>query len=162
MQPIRTLGTDEWERGRHLRLRALADTPNAFRSTYEEVAVETDAWWQGIVERFSAEPNQGIWVAEADGDLVGMALGHIYAGTLHIFGMWVDPSRRGEGLGQGLLGTIMAWGRVSGATSVELWVTEGNAEAESLYIRAGFALTEDREPRRKGSDLHVVKMVAPL
>ncbi len=162
MQPIRTLEVDEWELGRQLRLRALADTPDAFRSTYEDVAVESDAWWQGVVEDFSSDPSRGIWVVEDDGDLVGMTLGNIHDGRLHIFSMWIDPGRRGEGLGQGLLGTVMAWGRVSGATTVELWVTEGNAEAESLFTRAGFQKTGDREPRREDSDLDVVKMVAPL
>ena len=162
MQPIRALERDEWERGRHLRLRALADAPDAFRSTYEAVSAESDAWWRDLVETFSSDPNRGIWVVESSGELVGMALGNIHQGTLHIFSMWVDPDRRGEGLGQGLLGTVMAWGRMSGATSVELWVTEGNEDAETLYARAGFASTGEREPRRHGSDLHVLKMIAPL
>ena len=89
MQPIRALERDEWERGRHLRLRALADAPDAFRSTYEAVSAESDAWWRDLVETFSSDPNRGIWVVESSGELVGMALGNIHQGTLHIFSMWV-------------------------------------------------------------------------
>ena len=43
---VRRFAPHEWRVYRELRLRALADSPDAFGSTYEREAARTDAEWE--------------------------------------------------------------------------------------------------------------------
>lgn len=55
--------------------------------------------------------------------------------------MWVDPAARGEGVGDRLVGAVVAWAAESGARQMMLGVVEGNENAAALYLRHGFAYT---------------------
>jgi ribosomal protein S18 acetylase RimI-like enzyme len=72
--------------------------------------------------------------------------------------MWVDPTARRQGIGRALLSRAIDWAAAHDALHVELTVTEGNAAAQDMYVRAGFVDTGKREPLRPGSPLQTLYM----
>lgn len=67
--------------------------------------------------------------------LVGTALPD---GTLDVDGVVVDPSRRGQGIGQALIGALVDHARTQGFDRLRLVVTRKNRRARALYHRLGF------------------------
>lgn len=161
---VRELTGDEWTLWRDLRLRALADSPDAFRATHAEEAGQPDEWWEDLIGDTVAHPRGGLWIAEIDEEPVGMAFGRLDPAcqVLGIGAMWVAPGTRAKGIGARLLAAAMDWGRSIGARVAELWVTDGNEGASSLYRSAGFIETDERELLRPGSNLTVTKLTADL
>ena len=66
---VRRCGPDDWSGLRAIRLEALADTPDAYGSTYEENVRWRDAQWK------NAATNRLYYLAERDGRVVGMVSG---------------------------------------------------------------------------------------
>ena len=161
---IRTILGDEWRLWRSLRLRAVDESPDAFRSVLAQESAEADEWWRELIASAADHPHGLLLVAEADSDPVGMMFGRLDdAGeVLDVGAMWVDPELRRKGIGRGLLDAALDWARAAGASKAELWVTAGNDAAKQLYETAAFALTGDEEPLRHGSELTVCRMETPL
>ncbi|TIC80882.1 GNAT family N-acetyltransferase [Nocardioides sp. GY 10127] len=65
------------------------------------------------------------------------------AGAAQVQGVWVDPSRRGEGLATRGMAAVVEHVRADIAPVVSLYVNEWNAPARAAYDRVGF-----RETRR--------------
>ena len=88
---------------------------------------------------------------------MGMAVGS-RAGDeadAHLYGMWVEPSRRSNGIGATLVEQVLGWARTWDARSVILAVTESNTGGAAFYEHLGFVDTGEREPLRQGSELRV-------
>ena len=139
---IRVCGIDDWERLRAIRLEALADTPDAYGSTYEESAHWSDAQWK------NAASTRLYYLAERDGRVVGMVSGgynDAHPGTRWLYGMYVTPSERGTGTSALLVRTIAEWARSNGASEVYLHVTTSVPRARAFYEKVGFR-TQRGEP----------------
>lgn len=162
---IRRIRTDEGELLRATRLRALADAPEAFGSEYGETLERPESEWVERAERASAGDRQAFFVAEADGEWVGMVLGHAPDGervTCDLASMWVSPEARGSGVSRALVEVVLAWAAESGFERVVLSVTEGNEPARRLYASCGFEFTGAREllrPHRREVALEMVRAV---
>jgi GNAT superfamily N-acetyltransferase len=153
---IRTFAPHEWGIYKDLRLRALADAPDAFGRTLAEEQARSDAEWS---ERLVTGVNSG-WalplLAEVDGRPVGLAWGRIEASepdVANLYQMWVAPSHRRRGAGSMLLEAVIAWAKAKGANYLDLGVTYRDSPALRLYRRAGFKPVEKPHPFRPGSDL---------
>ena len=138
---IRTLGTDDAEDYRRVRLDALRLHPEAFGAAYEEEAALDHA---RIVERLAA-PGFTRFGGFADGNLVGLAGLQIRAGAkerhkAHLFSMYVDAAYRRTGLAEQLVEAVIAGAREAGAVVLHLSVTVGNAPAQRLYRSMGFTV----------------------
>jgi ribosomal protein S18 acetylase RimI-like enzyme len=94
---------------------------------------------------------------------VGQAFGRLDpdGSSVHVFAMWVSPTARGRGVGRALLEAVVDWGRDAGATMADLWVTEGNEAAETLYRRSGFEPAGERE-RLRDTGRFVVRLERAL
>jgi ribosomal protein S18 acetylase RimI-like enzyme len=156
MLKIRTFAAHEWQSYKNLRLRALADSPDAFGRTLAKAQEHPDDYWSG---RLSSGANSG-WdlplVAEWDGEPIGLAWGRIEASrpeAANLYQVWVDPNYRQRGVGQMLLGKVIAWARVKNARYLDLGVTFADSPALRLYQRNGFEPTAEPEPLRPGSAL---------
>ncbi len=160
---IRTITGDEWRLWRSLRLRAVEESPDAFRSTLPQESAEADEWWQELIRRAADHPHGLLLVAEADSDAVGMMFGRLDDSgvLLDVGAMWVEPDLRRRGIGTKLLLEALDWARTTGAKRAELWVATGNT-AEGLYENAGFILTGEEELLRHGSEVVVRRMVTQL
>jgi ribosomal protein S18 acetylase RimI-like enzyme len=165
MHAVRRLLRHEWRSYRDLRLRALADSPDAFGSTLEVEAAKPDAFWEDRLSSAADSPLQLPLAAESRTELVGLAWGWIDPANpaiAHIFQMWVAPEARGQGIGVSLLNTVVSWARAARVTSVVLMVTCGNSPARQLYERAGFVAHGDPAPLRPGSSVLAQPMVLSL
>ncbi len=161
---VRTLQVAEWPLWRQLRLDALSDSPDAFRPTLEEEKEQSDDWWIDVIDSTVEHPRGGLWVAEIDGVPVGMCFARTDTDdtVVEIGAMWVRPSARGKGIGSGLLTAALDWAISRGVRHAELWATESNAAAVSLYERYGFRRTTEIQALRAGSDVTVRKMQAAI
>jgi ribosomal protein S18 acetylase RimI-like enzyme len=162
---IRQLEPHEWALIRELRLRALADSPDAFARTLAEALGENDAYWVSLAASVTKPNGQVMFVAELDGRPVGLAFGLFdkeRATTGHVAGMWVDPEARGRGAGRALLESVIAWARSRVLDRLELWVTKGNGAAARLYERAGFSDTGRRDALASNPTLQIIQMALDL
>ncbi|MFJ9390115.1 GNAT family N-acetyltransferase [Nocardioides sp. NPDC101246] len=151
---VRTITADDWSLLRDVSLRALADSPDAFRTTLPEAQAFTDDVWL----RRSAGPSPILMVLE---DGRGVAMGGAFtpqdSTVAYIWGMWTAPEARGRGYAAGLLTDLVNWCR-DRDLGVRLHVTEGNEAARRLYVVHGFKPTGVWEPLREGSALRVEEL----
>jgi ribosomal protein S18 acetylase RimI-like enzyme len=161
---IRALGVDEWRLWRSLRMRAVEESPDAFRTALALESAEADEWWIDLIRQAAIHPQARLLIAEVDDDPVAMLFGRLDDETqlLDIGSVWVDPDVRRRGVGRSLMNAAMSWADERGAVGVELWVTEGNEAAQQLFEQFGFMSTGDSELLREGSASTVFKMVARL
>jgi ribosomal protein S18 acetylase RimI-like enzyme len=153
---IRAFSANEWRVYRDLRLRALADSPDAFGSTLAAETGRLDAEWARRLASSVDSPLKLPLVAEVRGEPIGLAWGRIDTSDpdlAALYQMWVAPSHRGVGAGQMLLKAVIAWARARNASSLDLGVTCGDSPARRLYERAGFQPMGEPQPLRPGSTL---------
>ncbi len=132
---IRRLAAREELRLRTIRLRALADAPDAFASTHDEAAALPLNSWTAQLRKIAT------FVAVVDGEDVGLVRGardDSQADAAWLISMWVAPEVRGRGVGEALIDAVVEWARASGARRVLLDVGDHNQPAIVLYARMGF------------------------
>ena len=146
----RRLTPDDWEALRDIRLRALADSPDAFGSTLErEQELPEKEWRRRLVRPV---------YAVLDGERpVAMAGAFSDEGRIQVWGMWTDPEHRGRGHARALLDALVAQAVAEG-TRVSLHVNIANPVARTVYEKYGFVGTGELEPLRPGSDQRIELM----
>jgi ribosomal protein S18 acetylase RimI-like enzyme len=146
MTEPRRLGPEDWEDFRDIRLRSLADAPDAFGSTLEREQGFTEEEWRRRL---------GVPVYVVD-DPRPVAIGGIFdnQGTPHVWGMWTDPAHRGRGHAHAILDALVPPG-----TRAQLDVNVTNGGAREVYERYGFVGTGLLEALRPGSDQRIELMV---
>ena len=153
---IRTFAPHEWGTYKDLRLRALADSPDAFGRTLAEEQSRGDAEWSSRLLSGIESRSDLPLLAEIGEETIGLAWGRIESFNLdvaNLYQMWVAPKYRGLGAGQMLLKAVIAWARAANVCYLALGVTCGNNPAMRLYLRAGFKPIGEPEPLRPGSEL---------
>lgn len=155
MISIVTAGPDDWRAVREVRLRALADSPDAFGVTLQEALAQTEAVWR---DRLRGS-NPTLLALDEDRP-VGMGGGFLPPGTdvAWIWGMWIAPERRGTGLGRRIVDELVRWAQGTGRV-VHLHVAEGNDRARALYVSSGFVATGQWEPLRDESPVLIEELV---
>jgi ribosomal protein S18 acetylase RimI-like enzyme len=143
---VRQARVADWEALRQLRLRALADAPDAFASTLEVEVAFPDEVWRRRAEGGPASVN---FIAREGGVDVGLAA--VFAepgapGRLHLVSMWVDPRYRRRGVARALVDQAVHWAAERRAREVILWVADQNTAARRLYERIGFRPTGECQP----------------
>jgi dihydropteroate synthase len=167
---IREARPDEWREWRDLRLRALADSPDAFGETLEEAQRNDEAAWR---THTADRLNKLRLLAVREGHPVGMCVvviaraqgdGRPYGDwrKAHVFGMWVAPEARGAGIGKALVDAGLRWARSQAALEVALRVSDQQRVARRLYERLGFRDIGERSPLRAGSSVQASTLVAKL
>ena len=158
---VRRLRPDEWRELRNLRLRALADAPDAFGATLADAEIAPDAAW----EQQAKADDRPMIVAEVAGRLVGMVSGgRVPTGDLvaSLGSMWVEPAARGNGVAAAMVAAVVEWAREAGYPALALGVTTSNAGAIALYERLGFVDTGRRIHPPARSDLEIQLMKRSL
>jgi len=163
---VRPLQPDEWPLYRDLRLRSLADSPDAYGSTLADEQERTPQAWAERLAKASASGRDYPLIAECGGDAAGLVWAKFDAvetDVVNIFQMWVVPGQRGRGVATALLREALHWARANGARAVQLGVERGNASAMRLYAAAGFANLGTPAPLRPGSHLleQVMRLALP-
>lgn len=138
---IRLIAPSDAEVAHAFRLRSLLESPSAFAASYEE---EVDLPPDQIQARAVCTPENFKVGAFHEGNLVGMGgfLRHARIKRRHagmLFGMYVAPEMRGQGIGKTILDEIIRRTReLEGIEQITLDVVTPNDPARSLYLRAGF------------------------
>jgi GNAT superfamily N-acetyltransferase len=153
---IRAFEPHEWRTYKDLRLRALADSPDAFGSTLAREQDRSDAEWSSRLSPHAGSAWDLPLVAEVDGVPAGLAWGRIELSNpdvANLYQMWVAPDYRGLGAGRRLLEAAIAWARSQGAACLDLGVTYRDSPATRLYLHLGFEPVGQPELLRPGSEL---------
>ena len=138
---IRVLGVADVDEYRRVRLESLRLHPEAFGADHDETAALDRAQFS---ERL-VTPGLTRFGGFDGSRLVGLAGLEIRSGAkerhkAHLFSMYVDRAHRRTGLAERLVEAVIAGARKAGAVVLHLSVTVGNAPAQLLYRRMGFAV----------------------
>lgn len=160
MVSIRRIEPGDGDLLRQIRLAALNDAPSAFASLYADEANRADTTWAELAAARATGFNQTTFLALVAGEVVGIVGGLRPNSdlTVELISMWTAPGARRSGVGADLVRALLSWAEAGGAQSVELWVTEDNAPAMSLYQAFGFLATGETAPLRPGSSEQVQRM----
>jgi GNAT superfamily N-acetyltransferase len=111
------------------------ESRHGFRLPVRE-AVELDV---ATIEKFQP-PDGLLLLATDDGDVVGTAaMKRIGPDTAEIKRMWVDPSRRGNGVGREMLDRLVSGAHASRYRRIRLDSPDFMVAAHGLYRSSGFA-----------------------
>ena len=158
---VRKLISDEWEVYKDLRLRSLADSPDAFGKTLaEEQKRSDDEWSNRLLSGVQSDTDLPL-IAEVNGQPVGLAWGRVEESrpdTANLYQMWVAPNHRSKGIGGLLLETVIYWTESKNINYLELGVTFRDSPALRLYKRYGFLPAGKPEKLRPGSNLQYQRM----
>jgi GNAT superfamily N-acetyltransferase len=159
---VRQVTSDEWERFRDIRLRALGDSPFAFGSSLSREREQPEAAWRKRI----TWSGSGATFAAVEGD-VWLGVAGVYPdedapALVWVVSMWVAPEGRRRGTARALLDACVEWARVRSAMEARLWVTTTNAPARALYEGAGFEPTGATQPLPSDPSLEELELRLPL
>jgi ribosomal protein S18 acetylase RimI-like enzyme len=147
-----------------VRLRALADTPSAFGSTYAREAAFPDSEWLARALKWNGE--RGVGYLAMDGPtgcgIAGSFLHENDPAKAQLISMWTAPTHRQQGVGRLLVNEILNWARSRHVRELLLMVTSINEPAMAFYDRLGFARTGRTEPYPNDSALIEYEMARPV
>lgn len=161
---IQILGPHDWSELRAARLLALADSPEAFTTSFAAEVAQPTTYWVDLLEKST-------WVAACRAGLVvGIAR---LAGTGHalrerfIESVWVSVELRRRGLVRRMLGALEIAARIDGAEWLKLWVLDTNMTAADAYEKLGFfpvpgSWQVSPKQRHDGSPVREFQMIMPI
>jgi ribosomal protein S18 acetylase RimI-like enzyme len=148
MAIIKSITSASWVSLKEVRLRALADTPLAFGSTFEQESQLTDADWQERAAKWTSERSAS-YLAWDGNHACGIAAGFLdldNPATAHLISMWVAPTHRRQAVGRLLVNGVIDWARLRQVVALKLMVTSSNDDALRFYQNMGFVKTGRLEP----------------
>ncbi|HWE99525.1 MAG TPA: GNAT family N-acetyltransferase [Caulobacteraceae bacterium] len=101
----------------------------------------------------SAEPQELVLAAEGAGGLVGYCAGCVDGPVAEISTLYLIRPAQRRGLGRRLLGSVAKVARARGASGLQLWVLNGNANARGFYDHLGGVPVDERMVGRDDGDL---------
>ena len=148
---VGTLPQNRWRSYRRLRLEALRKDPSAFGSSYEEEKKLPEEVWRKRIKTV-------LFAMEKDKPL-GM-VSYVFSDRIKrrhvasIYGVYVKPEHRGEGIGGGLLEAALSEIRKNrGIIKVQLSVNPELRHAVRMYSKAGFLVTGKSRKELKVGDV---------
>lgn len=142
MTTFRLLTPDDAEEYAALRRESLLNAPLALTSSPEDDRASSAAGVREILKRGPDSVIIGAFAPELVG-AVGMYRDHHLkrAHKLHVWGVYVQPSHRGTGVGVALLEAAIAQARsMAGIACLDLSVNSTAPTAQRLYERVGFRM----------------------
>lgn len=94
----------------------------------------------------SPPPDAGIWVAEAEDEIVGTAVRR----AAELSALYVVPDAWGTGVAQALMAAALEAIRAEGHDEASLWVGTDNVRARRFYEREGWVATDETRPSQLG------------
>ncbi len=161
---IRRITPAEWSALRDVRLRSLADSPDAFGQSYDAAAAMPDEEWQSIA-RASSRGDRRTWFLARNelAETVGVVQARRRPPSdCLLFSMWVAPAVRREGVGAALVDNVSEWGRSWGGERVILWVIGTNESAYRFYERLGFHVVSEGPDAESGHAYGALAMERPI
>ena len=111
----------------------------------------------------TGNPASRCWIAEVDGQIVGMIVAWLFVDEAHIATLATHPDFRRQGIAQKLLTHTLRYTFDEGAVSSFLEVREGNLAAQEMYRKFGYEKTGLRKRYYKDNDEDAILMtLSPL
>lgn len=115
-----------------------------FEREADAVAITTDDL---VRDGFGPDPKFYTFVAEVDGEILGMALFYYRYSTwkgrtIHLEDLIVTESARGTGIGQALYAKVIEKGQEEGVRRIEWNVLDWNEPAIAFYEKSGATVLE--------------------
>ena len=108
-------------------------------------------------------PASRCWVAEVDGQVVGMVVAWLFVDEVHVATIATHPDFRRQGIAQKLLIHTLRYTSDEGAVSSFLEVRESNLAAQEMYRKFGYENTGRRKRYYKDNDEDAILMtLSPL
>ena len=139
---------------RSLRLRALADAPDAFAMAPQAEAAHPESHWSELAQQSELADATVIYAAVDGERWLGMAAGGWFdrpRGIAHLWGMWVDPALRRLGIGERLVNEVRGWAAGRQAQ-----------EPTGFYERLGFVRTGETGALRRDPTRPVHYLARPI
>ncbi len=95
------------------------------------------------------------FVAIEDNGMVGMVVGQLFWGALHVKYVFVNEHYRGKGLGTRLMGQVIAYGCANKCPFA--YVETMSFQALGFYQKLGFKLELTRSGYSHGTSFHYLK-----
>jgi GNAT superfamily N-acetyltransferase len=96
-------------------------------------------------EAHYAAPHGAFWVVTDNGRVVGSAgVDRRGPGLAELHRLYLEPTQRGRGLGDALVGRVLEWCRTESIARLELWSDTRFEHAHRLYLRLGFRQDGER------------------
>ncbi|MET1232085.1 MAG: GNAT family N-acetyltransferase [Candidatus Limnocylindrales bacterium] len=149
---VRRIGPQEGALLKALRLRALAEEPEAFGESVAEAEARDEIEYVARARAASDGDRRAWFLAETSPDAapIGLAMGRRRPpDECMVFSVWVTEAARRQGVGRALVGAVADWARGWDARSLVLWVYRSNRRAIAFYERLGFLI----EPSGPDTDL---------
>jgi ribosomal-protein-alanine N-acetyltransferase len=125
--------------------RAVGEAPHWSETEYAAIVSSQEDTRGGVQ---GGEVRRCLLVAEAEGRLVGFAVGKVIGmgrdGVAELESVAVEAGARRGGVGRALCGAVVEWCRGQGAAAIELEVRAGSAGAIALYAGLGFVVVGRR------------------
>jgi RimJ/RimL family protein N-acetyltransferase len=132
---VTRLTESDWRAFAELRLQALYDSLGPHDPQVLEESSFTAAQWR---RRLRAHAQFAAGVDDRPGGVFGAQREH--ADSVYLYSLWLEPSARGQGLGQLLVSAAVDWARAQRVRTVTLRVDVANAAARGVYEALGFSL----------------------
>ncbi len=165
MLEIKPILPEDWRVLKDVRLRALADAPEAFGTTLAQAQAYSNAEWQARARRFSELPPATGCLAFVDGMPCGMASAFPSAENTHaaeLTAFWAAPEQRGQGVADAMAAFAAAWALAQGFAVLEATVVEDNHRAIVFYKKVGFEETGQSEPFRVDPSKQIILLAKRL
>jgi GNAT superfamily N-acetyltransferase len=146
---VRVLDESEWSLYRAVRLRALAESPDAFTATLAEESDREEQFWRDRMTRsYRLLAGRG----SVSQGIVSLGPYEQDPSAAEVFGLYVVPDARGTGVSWRLVEAAAALAAQKGYAQLYYWVGTDNARAIGFAKNFGFRTTSYRRPSR-GADL---------
>ena len=127
---------------RGLILQMLADSPLAFGDQLADAQSRSESEWIRFIENLTRLPVRCALLAADKTGPCGFVCGDAATpqappGTVLVSRLWVNPRRRGTGLGRTLMDAITKWAVDQGADQIGLGVTEMNTKGLNFLCSPG-------------------------
>lgn len=161
---IRTLGADEWETYREVRLSALEESPDAFAASADQEKDFDENFWRTRVQR-----SRRLVAQEGDTVVGVVSVGNRSTDESRVgelFGLWVTPRLRGQGVAWKLVEAGVEQAQQEAYNFLIYWVGTDNGRAVAFASSFGFRPTDSRRPMKGATqetqDEDEMAMVYPL
>lgn len=165
MIDVRAVRAGDAAQLRALRLRAMADAPDAFAMPEEEEARRPDAEWARLARDSERAEEVVVYAAIAGERWMGMAAGRWHdrdRGVAHLWGMWVDPELRRRRVGERLVDAVGRWAAGRGGRLLRLGVIAAEGDATPFYESLGFIRTGEVVPLRRDPARFAHYLIRPV
>ncbi|MCL6247540.1 GNAT family N-acetyltransferase [Acinetobacter sp. ANC 4945] len=153
---VRPTLESDWKTLKNLRLKALQDSPDAFKVTYEKTKTHSDSEWQ---DRAAQRTPCHYLLAFDVEDAIGMVGGIVdEQNEFNVVAMWVRAKFYSRSIAEQMITKIKQYAISQGFEKIVLRVSWGHLRAFQFYTKLGFVRVTEKDLDNSNFGLNSQKM----